>query len=469
MTATDDGNNEGPDGTARLQAEAVTDEGALDKLMAHGNITAAPAAVAAHITDWEGLTPAEETEAHRKETQEREEYAQEMEQVHERAEQLRERLNEQEWGIRQKIAEADARAIVLRDGRRVLVGKNGDYIDEASGRKLDGDDKTEAAGKRKGNSETVDEHNQLQERADQIEQAKEHLRHAEQLASQDDKSLSPQERNERAALAEREVAVAEKSAEGVPYVEPPADGDMAAALGLTADQKGRTTSFAASLDSKDGQARTARTEFTIVAQEKKPATPEPAIAQGLNTLSDSVSRVEFIEVQQQYKAESRIVIPKCFRKLRAQMMRFGRLLPVPETLSLILFQGVRRTPLVAALLTIILGAVLATPSTASAMSIREYESKATHERGEIVATTVDKIIADVARVNPDLSKAIHDYFYVIPKGQAESPGLIAFGGAMLAADEAADKGKLDRDMVQIEGILLGVVKRDVVSKQPEKK
>ena len=392
-----------------------------------------------------------------------------MDQVHERAEQLRERLNEQEWEIRHKIAEADARAIVLRDGRRVLVGKNGDYIDEASGRKLDGDDKTEAASKRQANSETEEEHKQLRERADQIEQAKEHLRNAQQLASQDHKTLSTQERKERAALAEREVAMAEKSAEGVPYVAPPADGDMAATLGLTADQKGRTTSFAASLDSRDAQPRTARTEFAEVAKEKKPAASESAATQGLNTLSDSVSRMEVIEVQQQYKAESRIVIPKCFRKLRAQIVWFGKLLTASETLSLILFQRVRQTPLSAMFLTIILGAVLATPSTASAMSIREYESKSTHERGEVVATTVDKIIADVARVNPDLSRAIHDYFYIIPKGQPESPGLIAFGGAMIAADEAAGKGKLDRDKVQIEGILLGVVKRDVISKQPEKK
>jgi hypothetical protein len=470
MTATDDTNIDSADATIRLQAEALTDEGAFDKLMARGNITSVPAAVAARITDWKGLTPAEESEARRKETRERDEYAaRQMEQVRERAEELRERLNEQEREIRHKIAEADARAIVLADGRRVLVGKNDDYIDEASGRKLDGNEKAEAAGKRKDNSETVDEHKQLQERADQIEQAKEHARNAEQVASQDDKSLSPQERKERVALAEREVAMAEKSAEGVPYVEPPADGDMAAALGVTADRKGRTTSYAASLDSRDAQPRTARTEFAEVAKDKRPAAPEPAIDQGLNTLSDSVSGVEVIEVHQQYKAESRIVIPKCFRKMRAQMMRFGKLLAIPETLSLILFQRVRRTPFLAALLTIILGTVLMMPSTASAMSIREYESKTTHERGEVVATAVDKIIADVARVNPDLSRAIHDYFYIIPKGQPESPGLIAFGGAMLAADEAADKGKLDRDKMQIEGILLGVVKRDVVSKQTDRK
>jgi hypothetical protein len=37
------------------------------------------------------------------------------------------------------------------------------------------------------------------------------------------------------------------------------------------------------------------------------------------------------------------------------------------------------------------------------------------------------------------------------------------------AQRAADQGKADRDKMQIEGILLGVVKRDVISKQPEKK
>jgi hypothetical protein len=37
------------------------------------------------------------------------------------------------------------------------------------------------------------------------------------------------------------------------------------------------------------------------------------------------------------------------------------------------------------------------------------------------------------------------------------------------AQRAADQGKADRDKMQIEGILLGVVKRDVISKHPEKK
>lgn len=282
MTATDDTNIDSADATTRLQAEALTDEGAFDKLMARGNITSVPATVAARITDWNGLTPAEESEARRKETQERDEYARQIEQVRERVEELRERLNEQEWETRQKIAEADARAIVLRDGRRVLVGKNGDYIEEDSGRKLDGDDKTEAAGKRQANSETEEEHKALRDRMAQINEARNHLRKAEDLAVNGN-NLSATERKENAAQAQKEIAVAEAATQKIAYVEAGTDGDMAAALGLGSEKNDRSPSFAATLEGKDSQAIAMRDDFTAsvqpgIAAAKTTGTPAPSSA-----------------------------------------------------------------------------------------------------------------------------------------------------------------------------------------------
>ncbi len=287
MTATDDLND---DGTARLQAEAVTDEGALDKLMAHGNITAAPTAVAGRLTDWEGLTPAEETEARRK-TQERDEYAREMEQVSERAEELRERLNEQELEIRHKIAEADARAIVLRDGRRVLVGKNGDYIDEASGRKLDGNDKTEAAGKRQANSETEQEHNRLKQALAKNLEAKDRVLEATALASQNGATLTPEQRKQQAARAEDDLAMAQAvAAREDHYATTPEatldSTDALSALGLRAGQNDRTTSFAGSMEGKDSRAIAMRDDFTASVQSSIAATArttEPPAPSGAKT------------------------------------------------------------------------------------------------------------------------------------------------------------------------------------------
>lgn len=108
------------------------------------------------------------------------------------------------------------------------------------------------------------------------------------------------------------------------------------------------------------------------------------------------------------------------------------------------------------------------PFQASAMSVRQYESATKQQQADFVANQIDKIVLDAAKVNPVLSKAIHDYFYLIPKGQPESPGLIAFGGALAAVEDSAAQGKLDLDKVQIEGILLGIIKRDVLAKQKPK-
>ena len=116
-----------------------------------------------------------------------------------------------------------------------------------------------------------------------------------------------------------------------------------------------------------------------------------------------------------------------------------------------------------------LAAILLAPSSAWALSVRDYENATKEQQADSVANAIDKIIADVAKVDPALSRAIHDYFYIIPKGQPESPGLIAFEGDLLAVERAADHGRADRDKMQIEGILLGVVKRDVVSKQTDRK
>ncbi len=104
------------------------------------------------------------------------------------------------------------------------------------------------------------------------------------------------------------------------------------------------------------------------------------------------------------------------------------------------------------------------PISAQAMTIRQYESEPTQQRITDVSHAITKIIDDVAKVNPALSKAIDEYFTVIPPGQSAAPGLIAFEGELQAVDNLAAQGKLDPDKAQIEGILLDIVKTDVMPK-----
>lgn len=109
-------------------------------------------------------------------------------------------------------------------------------------------------------------------------------------------------------------------------------------------------------------------------------------------------------------------------------------------------------------------AMLATPFRAQAMSVRQYESEPIKQRTAEASNAIQKIIDDVAKVNPALSQAIRDYFTIIPPGQPEAPGLIAFEGGLSAVDNLAAQGKLDLDKVQIEGVILDIVKTDVMPK-----
>jgi hypothetical protein len=107
-------------------------------------------------------------------------------------------------------------------------------------------------------------------------------------------------------------------------------------------------------------------------------------------------------------------------------------------------------------------ATLAIPFQAQAISVRQYESETNKQKATDQTEAIYKIMADVAKVNPALSQAIHDYFFVTPPGQPDPSGYIAFEYDLDDVETLADQGNADLDKVQIEGLLLGIVKRDVV-------
>jgi hypothetical protein len=193
-------------------------------------------------------------------------------------------LDEQEREGRKKLAEADARAIILHDGSRVLVGdKDGEYIDEASGRALEGADKTEAEKLRKPDSETAAEHKELEHRLEEIKEAKDHVRNAATPASQDDENLTQDEQRQKVAQAKEELAKAAAMSKDIDAKEAHledssnaaalGDTDTLAVLGLSSSQTGRTTSYAASLEEQDGRATVLQSQFTASAQAHAAAPP----------------------------------------------------------------------------------------------------------------------------------------------------------------------------------------------------
>ena len=64
-------------------------------------------------------------------------------------------------------------------------------------------------------------------------------------------------------------------------------------------------------------------------------------------------------------------------------------------------------------------------------------------------------------MNPALSQLIRDFSEVTPAGADSPPGMIAFVGELGAVEDLGGKGKMDLDDLQIEGILLDIIKTDL--------
>jgi hypothetical protein len=107
-------------------------------------------------------------------------------------------------------------------------------------------------------------------------------------------------------------------------------------------------------------------------------------------------------------------------------------------------------------------ACLVAPLSASAMSVNEYDSKPAAQRADFLSTTVDKIISDVATVNPALSKAISDYFTIVPPGQPVSLGVTAFEATLTSIENDGKAGKIDLNKAQIEDILTSIIQTNVL-------
>jgi hypothetical protein len=102
------------------------------------------------------------------------------------------------------------------------------------------------------------------------------------------------------------------------------------------------------------------------------------------------------------------------------------------------------------------------PREASAISVRDYDRLTDDEQSGVLVKLIDEIITEVATVDSALAHRIHDYFYVRPKGERFARGLVHFHGALWAVEDLGKEGKLDLTKVQIKGILLDIIKRDLM-------
>jgi len=95
---------------------------------------------------------------------------------------------------------------------------------------------------------------------------------------------------------------------------------------------------------------------------------------------------------------------------------------------------------------------------AEARSVSEWEIMPRREATAYVVGVIGKMVADLAQPNPALAAALKEFFVRPAPARDVSEGLLKFYVEVSALDMLAGTGKLDPDRIQVEGVIVKLVK-----------
>jgi len=102
---------------------------------------------------------------------------------------------------------------------------------------------------------------------------------------------------------------------------------------------------------------------------------------------------------------------------------------------------------------------LLTSTSAFAKSVQDFEAMPSAAQSEYTVSFLEKMTFDLRQKNPKLAQDIKDYFVRKQADSEMSDGFEDFEAALGAVDDLAKKGKADLSKIQIESVIVYVVKK----------
>ena len=93
-----------------------------------------------------------------------------------------------------------------------------------------------------------------------------------------------------------------------------------------------------------------------------------------------------------------------------------------------------------------------------AMSLKDFNTKPTQDQSVYVVDFIEKMTADLGVKNPQLGQDIRDWFSRKQEGKPFSEGLERLYVELGALESLAHDGKVDLTKIQVEGVIVKVVK-----------
>ena len=94
-----------------------------------------------------------------------------------------------------------------------------------------------------------------------------------------------------------------------------------------------------------------------------------------------------------------------------------------------------------------------------AMSLKDFNARPAPDRSAYVADFIDKITTDLRAKNPELAQSIRTWFAVKSGGKTSSEGMERLNVELGAVEIQAQQGKADLSKVQLESVIVWVVKQ----------
>jgi hypothetical protein len=94
-----------------------------------------------------------------------------------------------------------------------------------------------------------------------------------------------------------------------------------------------------------------------------------------------------------------------------------------------------------------------------AMSLKDFDAKPAADRSAYVADFIDKMTTDLRAKNPELAQSIRTWFAEKAAGRMLSEGMERLNVELGAVEIQAQQGKTDLSKVQLESVIVWVVKQ----------
>jgi soluble cytochrome b562 len=103
--------------------------------------------------------------------------------------------------------------------------------------------------------------------------------------------------------------------------------------------------------------------------------------------------------------------------------------------------------------------LLISAGSAGATTIKDFDARTPAEQSAAVATFIDKMTTDISSKNEPLASDIRNWFAVKPQGKPLSEGMERLYVELTAIDLQAKAGKADTSKIQLESVIVYVVKQ----------